>query len=89
MKHSVIFIDGQRANVSYDARVDMMRGVFLNTHGEARFMASSVKELKIAARDALESYRHACERAGVEPFHRRRSIHSLAAPFERLKSLLH
>lgn len=88
MKNSALYIDGHKAVVKYDPIVGMMRGVFLNTKGEARFMASDCKELKIAARDALESYRYACKRAGVEPF-RRRNILPLVPTLKRLKSFLH
>lgn len=90
MKDGALYIDGHKAVVKYDPIVGMMRGVFLDTKGEARFMAGDCKELKIAARDAYESYRHICERAGVEPFRRARNPFSqLVAPLQRIKSLLH
>lgn len=87
MKHSALYIDGHKAVVKYDPIVGMMRGVFLNTKGEARFMASDCKELKIAAKDALAGYVYACERAGVEPFRRRRFIP--AWPLQYLKNIIH
>lgn len=89
MKNSALYIDGHKAVIKYDPIVGMMRGVFLDTKGEARFMAGDCKELKIAARETLEGYRRACEFAGVEPFRRRNPLASLAAPLKRLKSLLH
>lgn len=88
MKDNALYIDGHKAVIKYDPIVGMMRGVFLDTKGEARFMAGDCKELKIAARDAYESYRHNCERVGVEPF-RRRTLSQLAEPLKRLKTLLH
>ncbi|MBZ0059582.1 MULTISPECIES: hypothetical protein [unclassified Leclercia] len=88
MKNSTLYIDGHKATVRYDPIIGMMRGVFLNTKGEARFMASDCKELKIAARDALEGYRHDCKRAGIEPF-RRKNLLPLVPTLQKLKSLLH
>ncbi len=70
-RSNTLFIDGHKAHVTYDPVIDMFRGVFLHTKSEARFMASDIKELKIAARDALDSYLNTCHITGVKPFHQR------------------
>lgn len=70
-RSNTLFIDGHINHVTYDPVIDMFRGVFLHTKSEARFMASDIKELKIAARDALDSYLNTCHITGVKPFHQR------------------
>lgn len=86
-RSNTLFIDGHKARVTYDPVVDMFRGVFLNTKSEARFMASDVKELKVAARDALDSYLNACSITGVKPF-QQRTLRPLMT-LQRLKAILH
>lgn len=86
-RSNTLFIDGHKALVTYDPVIDMFRGVFLNTRSEARFMARDVRELKIAARDALDSYLNTCNITGVQPF-RQRSLRPLMA-LKRLKAILH
>ncbi|WP_333851199.1 type II toxin-antitoxin system HicB family antitoxin [Leclercia sp.] len=86
-RSNTLFIDGHKARVTYDPVIDMFRGVFLHTRSEARFMASDVKALKVAARDALDSYLSTCHIAGVKPFHQR-SLMDLIK-LQRLKAILH
>ncbi|URO00108.1 hypothetical protein NB069_04265 [Leclercia adecarboxylata] len=85
-RSTTLFIDGHKARVTYDPVIDMFRGVFLHTRSEARFMARDVNELKVAARDALDSYLNACAITGVTPFQKRslRPFMALA-----LKAILH
>ncbi len=86
-RSNTLFIDGHKALVTYDPVIDMFRGVFLNTRSEARFMARDVQELKIAARDALDSYLNTCSITGVTPF-LQRSLRPLLA-LQRLRAILH
>lgn len=86
-RSNTLFIDGHKARITYDPVLDMFRGVFLNTKSEARFMASDVKELKVAARDALASYLNTCTIAGIKPFHQRSLMPFMS--LQRLKTILH
>ncbi|MEB6380624.1 type II toxin-antitoxin system HicB family antitoxin [Leclercia adecarboxylata] len=86
-RSNTLFIDGHKARVTYDPVIDMFRGVFVNTRSEARFMASDVKALKVAARDALDSYLNACSITGVTPFQQRIPLPLVA--LQRLKAILH
>jgi addiction module HigA family antidote len=65
---NVIEIDGQKAVVSLDPDLGMIRGEFLGLSGGADFYAPSVKTLKAEGRKSLKAYLEICGEKGLEPF---------------------
>ncbi len=67
---NIIEIDGQKAVVSFDPDIKMMRGSFVGLSGGADFYAETVDRLFEEGRQSLQVYLEVCEEKGIEPFKR-------------------
>lgn len=65
---NIIEIDGQKALVSFDPDINMLRGEFLGLSGGADFYASDVAGLLGEGRKSLQVYLEMCAEKDIEPF---------------------
>lgn len=65
--NNVIEIDGEKAVVTFDPDIRMLRGEFVGLNGGADFYAESVPDLIEEGRRSLAVYREMCREKGIEP----------------------
>ena len=65
---NIIEIDGQKAVVSFDPDIGMLRGEFLGLSGGADFYATDVAGLLVEGRKSLQVYLEMCAEKNIEPF---------------------
>lgn len=65
---NIIEIDGQKALVSLDPDINLLRGEFLGLSGGADFYAADVAGLLDEGRKSLGVYLEMCSEKGIEPF---------------------
>ena len=65
---NIIEIDGQKALVTFDPEIEMLRGEFLGLSGGADFYASAVSDLIEEGRKSLDVYLDMCREENIEPF---------------------
>lgn len=65
---NIVDINGQKAVVSFDPDIAMLRGEFLGLSGGADFYAADVAGLLEEGRKSLEVYLEMCAEKGIEPF---------------------
>jgi len=65
---NILDIDGQKAVVSFDPDVGLLRGEFLGLSGGADFYASDVEGLIREGQLSLKVYLDLCAEKGVEPY---------------------
>lgn len=61
-------INGQKAIVSYDPEINMLRGEFLGLSGGADFYSDNLEGLKKEGEISLRVFMDACLEDGVKPF---------------------
>ncbi|GLR55118.1 type II toxin-antitoxin system HicB family antitoxin [Shinella yambaruensis] len=64
---NVIEIAGEKAVVTFDPEIQMLRGEFLGLNGGADFYAESVQELVEEGRKSLAVFLEMCREKGIEP----------------------
>ncbi len=64
---NVIEIDGEKAVVTFDSDIQMLRGEFIGLNGGADFYAESVHDLIEEGRKSLAVYLEMCREKGIEP----------------------
>lgn len=64
---NVLDIDGEKAVVTFDPEIGMLRGEFVGLNGGADFYAESVPELIEEGRKSLAVFLELCREKGVEP----------------------
>jgi len=64
---NVIEIAGEKAVISFDPDIQMLRGEFVGLNGGADFYAESVQDLIEEGRKSLAAYLEMCREKGVEP----------------------
>jgi predicted HicB family RNase H-like nuclease len=64
---NILEIDGQRAVVSFDPDIGLLRGEFLGLSGGADFYAGDVDSLVQEGRRSLQVYLEMCREKGIEP----------------------
>ncbi len=65
--NNVIEIDGEKAVVTFDPDIQMLRGEFVGLNGGADFYAESVHDLIEEGRRSLAVYLEMCREKGIEP----------------------
>jgi predicted HicB family RNase H-like nuclease len=65
--NNVIEIAGERAVVTFDPEIQMLRGEFVGLNGGADFYAESVHELVEEGRKSLSVFLEMCKEKGIEP----------------------
>ena len=65
---NIIEIDGQKAVVSFDPDINMLRGEFLGLSGGADFYAADVAGLLVEGSKSLQVYLEMCAEKNIEPF---------------------
>lgn len=66
--NNIIEIDGNKAQVTFDPELELLRGEFLGLSGGADFYAASVAELMEEGRQSLDVYLEMCREKKIEPF---------------------
>jgi len=64
---NIIDIEGEKAVISFDPDIQMLRGEFVGLSGGADFYAQSVPELIEEGRQSLDVFLQMCAEKGVEP----------------------
>jgi predicted HicB family RNase H-like nuclease len=64
---NVLEIDGQKAVVSFDPDIGLLRGEFLGLSGGADFYAADVESLVTEGQRSLKVYLDMCRENGIEP----------------------
>lgn len=64
---NVIEIDGEKAVVTFDPDIQMLRGEFVGLNGGADFYATSVYDLIQEGRKSLTIYFDMCREKSIEP----------------------
>lgn len=67
---TIIEISRQKATVSYDTEVGMLRGAFVGLTGGADFYAEDAARLVEEGAISLRVYLEGCAEHGIEPFQR-------------------
>lgn len=65
--NNVIEINGEKAVITFDPELQMLRGEFVGLSGGADFYAESVHELMEEGRKSLDVYLEMCREKGIEP----------------------
>jgi predicted HicB family RNase H-like nuclease len=65
---NILEIDGQKAVVSFDPDIGLLRGEFLGLTGGADFYASDVEGLMIEGEKSLKVYLDMCVEKGIDPY---------------------
>ncbi len=65
---NVIEIEGQKALVSYDPEIGMLRGEFIGLSGGADFYAKDTDGLATEGAISLKVYLDGCQARGIEPY---------------------
>lgn len=65
---NILDIDGQKAVVSFDPDLGLLRGEFLGLTGGADFYASDVEGLTKEGQKSLKVYLDMCAERGIEPY---------------------
>ena len=60
-------IEGERAIVTFDPEIGMLRGEFVGLNGGADFYADSIDTLREEGRTSLKVFLDMCAERGVEP----------------------
>lgn len=64
---NMIDIQGQRAVVSLDPELGLLRGEFIELNGGADFYADSLPALRVEGERSLTVYLQVCEENGIDP----------------------
>ncbi len=64
--NNVIEINGEKAVITFDPELQMLRGDFVGLSGGADFYAESVHELMEEGRKSLDVYLEMCREKGIE-----------------------
>ena len=64
---NVIEIDGEKAVITFDPDIQMLRGEFVGLNGGADFYAESVHDLFEEGQKSLAVYLEMCREKGIEP----------------------
>lgn len=65
--NNIIEINGEKAVISFDPEIQMLRGEFVGLNGGADFYAESVRDLIEEGRKSLAVYLDMCREKGIEP----------------------
>lgn len=65
--NNVLVIAGEKAVVSFDPEIEMLRGEFIGLNGGADFYADNVHELIAEGRKSLAVFMEMCAEKGIEP----------------------
>ncbi|TAL85682.1 MAG: type II toxin-antitoxin system HicB family antitoxin [Candidimonas sp.] len=65
--NNVMNIKGYQAVVSFDPKIEMFRGEFVNLNGGADFYATDVAQLKREGAVSLKIFLDLCKKKGLEP----------------------
>ncbi len=65
--NNVVEIDGEKAVITFDPEIQMLRGEFVGLNGGADFYAESVHDLIEEGRKSLAIYLEMCREKGIEP----------------------
>lgn len=66
--NNIIEIDGQKAVVSLDPELGLLRGEFLGLNGGADFYADSIDRLRQEGATSLNVYLEMCTEKGISPY---------------------
>jgi len=66
--NDLLTIDDVKANVTYDAAIEMFRGEFIGLNGGADFYAKDIDGLKKEGAISLKVFLSMCQEEGVEPY---------------------
>ncbi|MDP9838949.1 putative HicB family RNase H-like nuclease [Neorhizobium huautlense] len=65
--NNVMDIAGEKAVVTFDPELQMLRGEFVGLNGGADFYAESIPELMVEGRKSLSVFLKMCAEKGIEP----------------------
>ena len=65
--NNVMSINGYQAVISFDPKIEMFRGEFVNLNGGADFYAADVAQLKHEGTVSLKIFLDLCKKKGIEP----------------------
>ncbi len=66
--NNIIEIEGQKAVVSLDPELGMLRGEFLGLNGGADFYAESIEQLRQEGASSLKVFLEMCAEKGISPY---------------------
>ena len=66
--NNVIEIDGEKAVISFDPDIQMLRGEFVGLNGGADFYAESIRDLIAEGRKSLAVYLEMCAEKNIVPY---------------------
>ncbi|MCB8839032.1 type II toxin-antitoxin system HicB family antitoxin [Aurantimonas sp. VKM B-3413] len=67
MTKNIMEIEGERAIVTFDPEIGMLRGEFVGLNGGADFYADSIDTLREEGRTSLKVFLDMCAERGIEP----------------------
>lgn len=65
--NNVLVIDDEKAVVTYDPDIQMLRGEFVGLNGGADFYADNIQDLAAEGRKSLGVFLEMCREKGIEP----------------------
>ncbi|WP_252349265.1 type II toxin-antitoxin system HicB family antitoxin [Ochrobactrum sp. BTU1] len=65
--NNVVEINGEKAVISFEPEINLLRGEFVGLNGGADFYADSVHDLIEEGRKSLAIYLEMCREKGIEP----------------------
>lgn len=66
--NNIIEIEGQKAVVSLDPEIGLLRGEFLGLNGGADFYADSIEKLRQEGATSLQVFLEMCAEKGISPY---------------------
>ena len=66
--NNIIEIEGQKAVVSLDPELGLLRGEFLGLNGGADFYADSIEKLRQEGATSLQVFLEMCAEKGISPY---------------------
>jgi predicted HicB family RNase H-like nuclease len=66
--NNIMSLDGHKAKIVYDPKIDMFRGEILGLNGGADFYGKTPDELRSEFEKSLKVFLEVCEEKGIEPY---------------------
>ena len=65
---SIMTVEGHKAKIEYDPKIDMFRGEIFGLNGGADFYGKTPDELRLEFEKSLRVFLDVCKEKGIEPY---------------------